>query len=207
MGWREKSKRFTLASDTSIMLLMSTLSAAFAKRELNRRKVMSLSNEALNLSKRAIFALHRDDQKSAQAKLNEAEARFKICDALIKKEAALAYEGSFLAALEEHAEAQLFLEYLTKGKWSRPLRAKSLNVFLGGLADFTGELVRYAVKEATRGNQKIVQRVHRDVESVVGILMELDLTGNLRQKFDQAKRNLRQMEQIIYELALASRRN
>ncbi len=186
---------------------MSTLSITFAQREVNRRKVMHLANEALNLSKRAIFALHRDDEKAAKEKLSEAETRFKACDALIKKEASLAYEGSFVAALEEHAEAQLFFEYLARGNWSRPARAKSLNVYLGGLSDFTGELVRYAVKEATLGHQKVVARVHKDVESVVGILIELDLTGNLRQKFDQAKRNLRQMEQIIYELALSSRRN
>jgi hypothetical protein len=37
---------------------------------------------------------------------------------------------------------------------------------------------------------------------VVENLLRLDLTGYLRQKFDQAKKNLRQLEQILYDLRL-----
>lgn len=181
---------------------MISLVKAFASRDAARRKIIGLANDALNVSKRAIFSLHRGDTTVAEQKLKEAEERLKACDALIKKEPGLAYEGSFVAALEEHTEAQLLAEYLKRGQWSRPRRAQRLDVLIGGLSDFTGELVRYAVKEATKGNHRAVTKAHQEVESVVGILLELDLTGNLRQKFDQAKRNLRQMEQIAYELSL-----
>ena len=181
---------------------MQSLVTAYQQRDSARRKIISLANDALNVSKRAIFALHRGDVIIATQKLKEAEGRLKDCDALIKKEPSLAYEGSFVAALEEHTEAQLFVEYLERGKWSRPKRAQRLDVLIGGLSDFTGELVRYAIKEATNGNSLAIPKVHKEVESVVGLLLELDLTGNLRQKFDQAKRNLRQMEQISYELSI-----
>ena len=40
------------------------------------------------------------------------------------------------------------------------------------------------------------------VEMVVAFLLVLDLTGPLRNKFDQDKRNLRNLEQMLYEISL-----
>lgn len=182
---------------------MRSLQNAHAQRESARRRVNALASEALNVSKRAIFSLHRADQKTAQTQLKEAEERLQAAELLIKKNQSLQYEGVYPSALEEYAEAQLFFSYLKRGKWAQPpKRCQRVDVLIGGLSDYTGELVRHAVKLATSGDRKAVARVHTEVETVVGMLLELDLTGTLRQKFDQAKRNLRQMEQIAYELSL-----
>ena len=42
-----------------------------------RRAVIKLADDALHISKRAIFAVHRDDMKEAKEKLAAAEALLK----------------------------------------------------------------------------------------------------------------------------------
>lgn len=76
------------------------------------------------------------------------------------------------------------------------------SVYLAGLCDATGELVRWAVRQVTVGNPKAVAGVHETVAGVVEFLLDLDLTGYLRTKFDQAKKNLSRLEEMTYDLAI-----
>ena len=75
-------------------------------------------------------------------------------------------------------------------------------IYLGGLSDITGELVRRSVLHATDGDHETVERIFEDVRRVVELLMDMDLTGGLRSKLDQAKQNLRKLEEIRYDLSL-----
>ena len=184
----------------------SAVGKAYRDREAAFRRVSGLSGDALRLSKRAIFAMHRDDLKDAKRLLVEAAAQFSACEAVIKKFRGLEEEGMYHAALEEYAEALLFLSYLETGKFGKlETRAMRPSVYLGGLSDATGELVRHAVRRATEGDRGEVERAYAVSSSVVAFLLDLDLTGNLRTKFDQAKKNLRTLEQMRYELSLQSR--
>ncbi len=167
-----------------------------------RREVQVLSNEALNRSKRSIFAFHRDDVDGAESLLQEAEALFAQCDKKLKKMPHLADEGTYKAALEEYAEAQLYAQYRKSGSFGEVKRALDASIYLGGLCDATGEVVRFAVRRATQGDIEAVRHAYATVEAVVDFLLQLDLTGHLRNKFDQTKRNLRSLEQMLYELSL-----
>ena len=55
---------------------------------------------------------------------------------------------------------------------------------------------------ATERNLKEVERLHKLVRQAVEFLLHLDLTGQLRQKFDQAKQNLRKIEEIAFNVSL-----
>ncbi len=168
-----------------------------------RRGLIGTSNEALSKSKRAIFALHRDDPKAAADLLVQAEKLFTKAERSFKKFPALRYEGAYKAALEEYAEALLFEQYLRTGKLGKiHERAMDPYVYLAGLTDTTGEMVRYAVRQVTLGNMKAVGEVYDAVEMVVEYLLDMDLTGYLRTKFDQAKKNLRRLEGMTYDLAI-----
>lgn len=185
--------------------IFSAIGKAYRDREAAFRRVSSLANEALRLSKRAIFAMHRDDLKDAKRLLNEASARFRSCEKSMRSFAGLEEVGVYHAALEEYAESLLFLRYLETGSFGKiEARAMRPSVYLGGLSDATGELVRHAVRRATDGDQGEVERAYVAAEQVVAFLLDLDLTGNLRTKFDQAKKNLRTLEQMRYELSLRS---
>ena len=74
--------------------------------------------------------------------------------------------------------------------------------YLGGICDATGELVRRAVNEAAAGNFGEVEKIKGIINDVIAELVQFDLTGYLRTKYDQAKGNLRKIEQINYEIKI-----
>jgi len=169
----------------------------YAKREAARRQIMAAGNQAINLAKRAIFALHRQDQALARQHLAAARQFFVRSEKLFRVWPDLVSEGPYRAALEEYAEANLYFDFLRTGKFSRlEPRCREPEIYLGGLSDATGEISRYALREATAGHDQEVERAVAAVENVIAFLYEMDLAGYLRTKFDQAKKNLRQLEQM-----------
>ena len=168
-----------------------------------RREVIKLSGDALNASKRAIFALHRDDMEQGEALLKEAGDLFLSVRELTEKTPRLADEGSYKAGLEEFVEASLYHQYVTTGKVDAVDFPDVRNdIYLGGLADLSGELQRRQVKAATKGNIEEVQKIKDAIEEIVSSLLAMDLDGYLRTKFDQTKNSLRRAEDILYEVTL-----
>lgn len=184
-----------------------TLFAQIKKRyhahSKGRRELIGASNDALSKSKRAIFALHREDVKQAKELLAQAAKQFSHIESAFKKFPELKEEGAYRAALEEYAEAQLFLGYIEFGKIVQiDARASEPSVYLAGLSDATGELVRYATRQVTLGQSEVVAEVEEVVRMVIEFMLDMDLTGYLRNKFDQAKKNLSRLEQMTYDLAI-----
>lgn len=192
--------------DRSVMKLSSIfekVAKRYASAAQARREVIAKSNDALNRSKRAIFAFHRNDIANGKALLAQASEILLSCDKLIKDFLDDDQEGAFHAALEEYAEAQLFCGYLESGELGKvDALASQPSVYIGGLSDATGEIARHALLQATKGSMEDVERAYNTVEAVISFLYTMDLTGYLRTKFDQAKKNLRQLEQMRYELSL-----
>ncbi len=165
-----------------------------------RRQIISLANVVLHDSKRVIFSLHRGDVKKAEENLKEIE---KILAKLEKKFGykRINKEGSYKAAVEEYAEAKtLFL--VINGKKIDKFKNVRLNYdsYLGGICDLTGELVRRAVNEASQGNHAEVTHIKKIINDIMAELVEFNMTGYLRTKYDQAKGSLRKIEQMDYEL-------
>lgn len=170
--------------------------------ESERRQIISLANVVLHDSKRVIFSLHRGDEKKAGESLKEIE---KILMNLEKKfgYARLSQEGSYKAGVEEYVEAKMLYKVVS-GEKVDAIKGVTINAesYLGGISDLTGELVRQAVNRAAAGKLKEVERVKKAIEDIMAELVEFDMTGYLRTKYDQAKGNLRKIEQINYEINL-----
>ncbi len=167
-----------------------------------RRQIISLANVILHDSKRVIFSLHRDDMAKAEASLDEIE---KIIYKLEEKFGAtrIGQEGSYRAALEEYVEAKT-LYLVIKGQKIDRFKGMKIDfeTYLGGLCDLTGELVRRATNKASAGSMEEVKLTHDYINQIMAELVEFDMTGYLRTKYDQARSNLRKMEQINYEISL-----
>lgn len=181
----------------------SKMQEQYTTAQKARSEVIATSDTALRKSKKAIFALHRDDGVAAQVLLKEASVLFDRVDGLIKKSPSLAHQGAYMAALEEYAEAQLF------GLFLRVFTAKDLDkrilvpsVYFSGLSDVVGEMARFALLQATEGDKETVDKIYGDAQSLMNDLVEVDFTGPLRNKFDQTKMHFRKIEQIRYELSL-----
>ncbi|ETK96413.1 hypothetical protein F441_00884 [Phytophthora nicotianae CJ01A1] len=147
-------------------------------------------------SKQAIFALHRSDKAEALKLLGSAEKVIPELVTLTEKNPSLR-DGALSSSLEEYAEAKCFCYYLdTKCLLPRrdvPIVLK--NEYLGGVIDFTGELMRYAVVKATAREVDEVKRCKDMVEAISGELIQFDFrNGPLRRKFDSVKYNLRKLE-------------
>ena len=174
--------------------------------DINRRIIIKHSTDILKLAKQAIFALHRDNMAESEKNFKDSEELIKYLNTRIKKEKGLEYEGIFLAALEEYCEAKLLYQFLKTGKvGALPGFKLDENTYLGGLSDFTGELVRRAVFLATRRRYQEVAICEQAIEDVVHELIQFNLIGPLRPKFDQAKNNLRKIEEIMYDLEIKKR--
>jgi len=182
---------------------LKDIGKAHATYERMRREIIGRSNGALSKSKRAIFAMHRNDLKGASDHLKEAKRIFIESEVKFKEWPALRYVGAYKAALEEYAEALLFEQFLKTGKFGLlEKRVMDHTTYLAALSDATGEVVRYAIREATAGRYDSVKTATKTVEQVIEFLLGLDLSGYLRTKFDQAKKNLRNLEQVMYEITM-----
>ncbi len=168
-----------------------------------RDEIITESRQILQNSKTAIFALHRQDNKQSAGSIKQAETILKRLNQTYNKGNRLRFEGSYKAAVEEYVEAKTFSQILA-GKPLDKLEIESIGPeeYINGLADLTGELVRQAVLRATKGDYKVLEQYRLLLEEIVGFLLTLYLTGQSRQKFDDAKRNLKRLEQIIYEVKL-----
>ncbi len=168
-----------------------------------RRKIISESNGILSKSKQAIFAMHRGNLADALNKIDEAKQGIKSLEKRFGKDGGLRREGSWKAAMEEFVEASLYYDFLKTGKLKQLNGVKiEADEYIGGLSDFTGEVLRKMVVWATEGDMKKVKNGQEAIAEVISELIELDLVSYLRTKFDQAKKNWQKSESIMYDLSL-----
>ena len=174
----------------------------YNQRESERTQIIGLSGVALHNSKRIIFALHRGDVQKAEKKLIETE---KIFQKMKKKfgHKRISEEGSYRAGAEEYVEAKMFYSVIT-GKKIDIIKEIDLDpiAYLGGICDLTGELARKAVNDAADRNLDEVKKIKRAINEIMAELVEFDMVGYLRTKYDQAKNNLKKIEQIDYEMRI-----
>ncbi len=176
-----------------------SLLTKYIKYGQSRHRLLKASSDLLRFSKQVIFSLHRDSLNEAKELLEKAEKLIKD----LTKEAPSFFEQGFMkAAIEEYVEAKFFYQYLTNEKIGllKQIPDHSHEVYLGGLSDLTGELVRRAVLLASDGKYKEIKKIRNFIEEIVEGLIQFDLTGKLRTKYDDAKRNLKRIEGIIYDL-------
>ncbi|MBN1384242.1 MAG: hypothetical protein JW983_05090 [Elusimicrobia bacterium] len=164
-----------------------------------RKQIIGISNDALHNAKRIIFILHRAGTNEANKKLLEIEKIFRELEKKFGYDR-ISEEGSYRAAVEEYVEAKMFYLVMINRKIDK-IQGINLDFvsYLAGLCDLTGELVRKAVNEASAGNFNEVTKMKKIINEIMAELIEFDMTGYLRTKYDQAKNNLRKIEQIDYD--------
>jgi translin len=168
-----------------------------------RESIIKSSRQVLKLSKQAIFNLHRDDVKNAADDLVQAENLLKEINLLFSKEKKLNYEGSYKECIEEYVEAKLFYSLISAGKIEINTKVKlNFDDYVGAISDLTGEMLRKAIQLATNEDYEKLNFYYQSMEDILGELIKFDFTGKLRMKYDAAKRNLRRLEEIKYELKI-----
>jgi len=184
--------------------LFEDLKTTYKRYTKLRDKIIVMSRDVLRNSKQAIFAMHRDEMENAAKSLQEAESKLLEIEKFFKEEEMMKYEGSYKACVEEYVEAKLLYEYLKTGnvELKNPKVSLVFDDYLGGICDLTGEILRKSVQAVTKGEIEKVHKYQETVQDIAGELVQYDLLGKLRSKYDAVKRNLRRIEEISYDLKI-----
>jgi len=185
---------------------LNGLKKDYQANESQRRQIISASNNILFEAKKTIFALQRQNFETAEEKLKNIQATLKnLADRF--GEERLRQEGAYRAAAEEYLEGQTFYAVIKNKKIEA---VKSLNLdyeaYLGGICDLIGELVRYATNQAAGGKFSAVAKIKKNADDIMAQLVDFDMTGYLRTKYDQARGHLRKLEQMAYEIKLRGKK-
>ncbi|RHZ12954.1 hypothetical protein DYB31_000398 [Aphanomyces astaci] len=194
----EMTDKYTALIDQASFQRMSAEMNAFDDK---REVIIRQSRDILKASKQAIFSMHRGALDDATAKLAAADRVISQLAPLIEVDRSLR-TGSFAAAMEEYAEAQCFLHFLEHGTLVSidKLHSVEREEYLSGVVDFTGEVGRYAVAQATKRDVAQVETCRDIVEAISGEFSFRN--GPLRKKYDSLKYNLKKLENTLYELSL-----
>lgn len=178
---------------------LTSLKKSYKQKKVSRQQIISTSSSLGHTAKKIIFALQRGENQSNT--LKTLQSNF---EKLVKKygQERIIPEPSFQAALEEYIEAVFFNAIINKQNIS-PLKNIEIkdDIYLGALSDVTGELVRKVTNLISEENISEARRLITAGKMIVDELLDFDMTGNLRTKYDQARNNLRKLEQLQYEIS------
>jgi predicted translin family RNA/ssDNA-binding protein len=191
-------------------------------RDELRENLIKKCRDGQKFAKQAIYALHREDFKKAKKLIDDCEkCVLEQLIPIVKEESQLRY-GSFANVLEEYAEAKLFYAWLVGDGDGEDVNVKNAagkvllpndfatiplepEEYLGGLADLTGEIGRFAVK---KGTLRDTENVKLSLETDMSILYAFESLcklpgGGVAKKMDQLRRSVEKLEKMLYELSLS----
>jgi translin len=131
--------------------------------------------------------------QDARAMIKKAEATLSELWTLAVKHPDIVYGGSFGAALQEFAEANIFLNLVYEGKFPSPQQIRVLPAdFVLGLADVIGEYRRLALDALREGDLERAEDCLKTMDEIYIELMAMDesymLVQGLRRKCDVARK-------------------
>lgn len=169
-----------------------------------REDLIKISRDLLKLSKATIYEIHRNSLTSAESNIKNAKTIIKKIESLIKKDPVLSSVGAYNEALEEYVEAFCYLGFMKKQKLPT---AKELGVatqvYLPGVCDLVGELVRKAINSSIDGDYKTAKKIKDFVADVYSELIMFDFRNiPARRKFDSIKYGLEKLETLMLDIKL-----
>lgn len=168
-------------------------------------EIQKISNEVRTSSKKAIALLRRDNTKESKKIIKKIENFFRLINKTIKRNKDLINQSFYKEAVEEYVEAITFYNFLTKPNKgiskSKFVEVKPEEI-IAGICDFTGELLRRTITIASVENFKQIGEYKKIIENIAEQLTKIGFKGKLRQKYDEVERNLRKIEDIIYDIKL-----
>jgi translin len=168
------------------------------KKELTEKdEVRETTHESMrkvtSLSKRAILLVHQKKQEEAEKLVENAKGMILELQGLAEDYPDIIYGGMFSAALQEYAEANIFIALIKESRFVTP---KEINVppvdYALGLADVIGECRRAVLDALREGDAEKGEAYLKTMDEIYVELTALDeaymLVPGLRRKCDVARR-------------------
>eukprot|EP00029_Vermamoeba_vermiformis_P001924 TRINITY_DN12176_c0_g1_i1.p1 TRINITY_DN12176_c0_g1~~TRINITY_DN12176_c0_g1_i1.p1 ORF type:complete len:279 (-),score=102.69 TRINITY_DN12176_c0_g1_i1:102-938(-) len=190
-------------------------------------RLVKISRDITIGSKRIIFLLHRisnqsEDEIQQQASESLKSVRENIVRVIdeLGAEPYYRYQRAFSPGLQEYIEAASFLHYLLTRTLITPAQLLqdvldmlpmkdqtsvnfffSLRDYLLGIADLTGELMRYCVNSVASGEPEVCFEVYQFLQQVYNVFASLGQSGKeMDDKIEVMKTSLLKVENVCFTL-------
>ncbi len=177
----------------SLKTMLREVKRELTQKEKVRKDAQESMRKTTSLSKQAILLSHQKRFEEARKQIEKAKELITRLRELSKEYPAIIYGGMFSAALQEYAEANIFVKLIEESRFVTPAEIGVPPVdYVLGLADVIGEYRRLALDALREGDVKKGEKCLETMDEINIELMALDeaymLVPGLRRKCDIARR-------------------
>lgn len=178
---------------SSLKTILKSIKKELEEKDKVREIAHNDMRKATSLSKQSILLVHQKRTGEARqlvGKAGEIIVNLKKTSTIYPE---IIYTGMFSAALQEYAEANIFLHLINETRFITPeeIKVPSMDYVLG-LADVIGEYRRLTLDELREGNVKKGEECLRIMDDIYVELMAMDeaymMVTGLRRKCDVARK-------------------
>jgi translin len=180
---------------------------SFLGKDAAREKALPLCREVIRHCSNAIRAVHRQEFSQAKELLKSARNLLDKIEQTAAEHNELSYTGLFRDAQKEFAEGSITLALITGKRFPTPDELRvDYAAYLNGLGEAVGELRRYLLDSARRGDLSRGEELLSVMDDIYSTLFAMDfpeaITGGLRHTTDMIRGIL---ERTRSDLTLAIR--
>ncbi len=177
----------------AVKTILQEAKKELAQKEKVREDAQQSMRKATSLSKQAILLIHQKRDKEAKKLIEASKEIISKLQGLAEKYPDIIYSGMFSAALQEYAEANIFLGLIQESRFVTP---NEINVpavdYILGLADVIGEYRRFTLDALREGDAEKGEKCLKTMDEIYIELMAMDeaymLVPGLRRKCDIARK-------------------
>jgi translin len=178
---------------TSLKTVLKQIRRELKTKEKIRDKVQADMRKVTSTSKQAILFIHQRRFREARRLLEKAKEIISRLNSVAKEHPDLVRSGLYDIALQEYAEANIFLTLIEEGRFITPVEVNVPSIdYVLGLADVIGEYRRLALDALREGDAKKSEECLKVMDEIYTELMAMDeaymLVPGLRRKCDVARK-------------------
>jgi translin len=177
----------------SLKTVLKQIRRELKSKEKIRDKAQADMRKVTSTSKQAILFIHQKKFKEARRLLEKAREIISRLNAVAKEHPDIIHSGLYDIALQEYAEANIFLTLVEEERFITPMEVNVPSIdYVLGLADVIGEYRRLALDALREGNAKKSEECLKFMDEIYTELMAMDeaymLVPGLRRKCDVARK-------------------
>ncbi|MEM0095383.1 MAG: hypothetical protein QW660_01925 [Candidatus Bathyarchaeia archaeon] len=178
---------------TTLKAILKRIRQELKGKEKIRERIQEDMRKVASISKQAILFIHQRKFREAKRLLTKAKEIISRLNEMEKEHPDIIHGGLFNVALQEYAEANIFLTLIEENRFITPaeINVPSMDYVLG-LADLIGEYRRLALDALREGDVKKGEECLRVMDEIYTELMAMDeaymLVPGLRRKCDIARK-------------------
>ncbi|MGC8999308.1 MAG: hypothetical protein ACP5JW_08005 [Candidatus Bathyarchaeia archaeon] len=178
---------------TSLKAVLKQIRRELKGKEKIRDKAQADMRKLTSISKQAILFIHQKRFKEARRLLERAREVIFRLNAVAGEHPDIIHSGLYDIALQEYAEANIFLTLVEEGRFVTPMEINVPSIdYVLGLADVIGEYRRLALDALREGDARKSEECLKVMDEIYTELMAMDeaymLVPGLRRKCDVARK-------------------